>query len=96
MVTTMETGRSMSEKSGAPSARSMLTSFALHVLALVLLMLVPAQALLRSAPPEKNEVDIVFYRPPADRGPRARGPASCAARDERRPGPRREAPAAAR
>ena len=41
----------MFKTSGAPSARSMLTSLALHVLVLVLLMLVPAQALLRSAPP---------------------------------------------
>jgi uncharacterized membrane protein YgcG len=62
-VTTME-GKSMFKTSGAPSTRSMLQSFALHVLVLLLLMLVPAGALLRSAPPKK-ELDIVFYRPSA-------------------------------
>jgi hypothetical protein len=54
----------MFNTSGAPSSGSMLKSFALHVLLLALLMLLPAQALLRSAPPSK-ELDIVFYRPPA-------------------------------
>ncbi len=51
--------------SGAPSTRSMLESVALHAiaLALLLLVLVPAQMVLRSAPPKK-QVDIVFYRPP--------------------------------
>ncbi len=60
----METGRRIF-RSGAPSARSMLTSLVLHVLVLAVLMLVlvPAQALLRSAPPN-TQVDIVFYRPP--------------------------------
>ena len=53
----------MFSTSGAPSARSMLTSLGLHALGLGLLMLVPAQVLLRSAPPKK-EVEIVFYRPP--------------------------------
>src|SRR5262245_30801302 len=49
--------------SGAPTARSMATSLVLHVLVLGLLMLIPAQVLLRSEPPNK-ELDIVFYRPP--------------------------------
>ncbi len=49
--------------SGAPSGRSMLKSLALHLLALVLLMLIPGQALLRSAP-RKRQLDVVFYRPP--------------------------------
>ncbi len=64
-MTTMETARSMFRRSGAPSGRSMLTSLVLHVLVLALLMLVlvPAQSLLRSKPPDK-QVDIVFYRPP--------------------------------
>src|SRR5260221_2709587 len=44
-------------------ARSMATSVALHVLVLGVLMLIPAQLLLRSEPPNK-ELDIVFYRPP--------------------------------
>src|SRR6267142_5241737 len=59
----METGRSMSRTSGAPSARSMLTSFVFHVVVLGALLLVPAEAWHRSAPPKK-QVDVVFYRPP--------------------------------
>jgi hypothetical protein len=62
----METRSSIFRTSGAPSARSMLTSFVLHVLALSLLILVGAQTLLRSAPTKKErELDITFYRPPA-------------------------------
>src|SRR5215471_13113256 len=59
----METRRSIFRTSGALSARSMWTSLALHVPVVGVLMLLPAQALLRSAPPKK-EIDIVFYRPP--------------------------------
>ena len=44
-------------------ARSMGKSVALHILVLCVLMLIPAQLLLRSEPPNK-ELDIVFYRPP--------------------------------
>jgi len=55
--------KSVFEKSGAPTARSMATSLAVHVFVLVLLMLIPAQVLLRSEPVNK-ELDIVFYRPP--------------------------------
>src|SRR5258707_6800343 len=55
--------KSIFKTSGAPTARSMAKSVALHVLALVLLMVIPAQALFRSEPPNK-ELDIVFYRPP--------------------------------
>src|SRR5213593_3094574 len=47
---------------GAPTARSMAMSLVLHVLVLGGLMLIPAQVLLRSEPPNK-ELDIVFYRP---------------------------------
>jgi len=47
---------------GAPTARSMAKSLAIHVLVLVALMLIPAQMLLRSEP--NKELDIVFYRPP--------------------------------
>src|SRR5262245_47856364 len=58
-------GKSMLRTFGAPTARSMVTSIALHALVLAVLMLVPAAGLLRSAPPKKNvELDIVFYRPP--------------------------------
>ena len=41
----------------------MLTSLAIHVLAMVLVLLVPAEALSRSPRP-KSEVDVVFHRPP--------------------------------
>ena len=41
----------------------MLTSLAIHVLALTLVLLVPAEALSRSPSPKK-EVDVVFHRPP--------------------------------
>jgi hypothetical protein len=61
-VTTMET-KSNFKTSGAPTARSMAKSVAIHVLVLAVLMVIPAQALFRSAPPNK-ELDIVFYRPP--------------------------------
>ncbi len=66
----MKTVGSMFRISGAPSARSMLTSVALHgfAMAVLMLVLVPAQALLRSAPRNK-QIDIVFYRPPAIKVP---------------------------
>jgi hypothetical protein len=60
-VTTMEV-KNMSKTSGAPTVRSMATSLVLHVFAVVVLMLIPAQVLLRSEAPNK-ELDIVFYRP---------------------------------
>jgi hypothetical protein len=61
-VTTMEV-KSMFKTSGAPTARSMAKSLAIHALVLALLMVIPAQALFRNVPPNK-EPDIVFYRPP--------------------------------
>jgi len=61
-VTTME-AKSISKTSGAPTARSMAKSLAIHVFVLAVLMVIPAQALFRSEPPNK-ELDIVFYRPP--------------------------------
>ncbi len=61
-MTTMENTRSKFTQSEAPSRRSMMTSLAIHILVLILLMLVPAKQLLRSEP--KRQVDIVFYRPP--------------------------------
>jgi hypothetical protein len=60
----MENGRSMGGASGAPSARSLTTSVAVHVVVLAVLMFVSARAMLSSAPPVKKELDIVFYRPP--------------------------------
>src|SRR5467141_2382998 len=54
--------KSIFKTSGAPTARSMAKSLAIHVLVLAVLMVIPAQALFRSAP--NKELDIVFYRPP--------------------------------
>jgi hypothetical protein len=62
LVTTMEV-KSIFKTSAAPTARSMATSLALHVFVLGVLMLIPAQVLLRSQPANK-ELDILFYRPP--------------------------------
>jgi len=61
----MEIGRHMFKESGAPSIRSMAESMVLHALVLGLLMLVSASLLLHTVPQNKNEVDIVFYRPPS-------------------------------
>src|SRR5437899_8627748 len=55
--------KSIFKTSGAPTARSMAKSLAIHVFALAVLLVIPAQALFRSEPPNK-ELDIVFYRPP--------------------------------
>src|SRR5215472_13894614 len=49
--------------SGAPTARSMAKSVAIHACVLALLMVIPAQALFRNVPANK-ELDVVFYRPP--------------------------------
>src|SRR5712664_1291913 len=54
--------KSIFKTSGAPTARSMAKSLAIHVFVLAVLMVLPAQALFRSAQPNK-ELDIVFYRP---------------------------------
>jgi uncharacterized membrane protein YgcG len=61
-VTTME-AKTIFKTSGAPTARSMAKSVVIHVFVLAVLMVIPAQALFRSASPNK-ELDIVFYRPP--------------------------------
>ena len=61
-MTTKGTEKGMFSTSGAPSAHSLVTSFGLHGLALIVLLLVPAGALVRIAPPEK-EVNVVFHRP---------------------------------
>src|SRR5437016_6046033 len=55
--------KSIFKTSGAPTARSMAKSLAIHVFVLAVLMVIPAQALFRSEPPNK-QLDIVFYRPP--------------------------------
>jgi hypothetical protein len=58
----MET-KSIFKTSGAPTARSMAKSLAIHVFVLAVVLVIPAQALFRSESPNK-ELDIVFYRPP--------------------------------
>src|ERR1700747_2364495 len=55
--------KSILKTSGAPTARSMAKSLAIHVFAMAVLMVIPAQALFRNEPANK-ELDIVFYRPP--------------------------------
>jgi uncharacterized membrane protein YgcG len=55
--------KSIFKTSGAPTGRSMAKSIAIHVFVMAVLMILPAQALFRSEPPNK-ELDIVFYRPP--------------------------------
>jgi hypothetical protein len=61
-VTTMGV-KNIFKTSGAPTAGSMAKSVVIHAFVLVLLMVIPAQALFRNVPPNK-ELDIVFYRPP--------------------------------
>ena len=61
-MTTME-AKSILKTSGAPTARSMAKSLAIHVFVMAVLTVIPAQALFLSEPPNK-ELDIVFYRPP--------------------------------
>src|SRR5579871_3344392 len=61
----METRSSMFRTFGAPSGRSMLTSFTIHVVVVCLMTLVGRQMLLQSAPTKKERaLDIVFYHPP--------------------------------
>ena len=60
-MTTMKV-KSIFKTPGAPTPRSMATSLALHVFVLVVVILIPAQVLLRSEP--NKELDIVFYRAP--------------------------------
>src|SRR5262245_33382446 len=55
--------KSILNKLGAPTVRSMAQSFAIHAVVLGIVVLIPAQVLLRSEPPNR-ELDIVFYKPP--------------------------------
>jgi hypothetical protein len=66
VVTTVESRKSVSVASGPLSARGLLTSVTFHGLALVLVLLIPAEALSRSArlKPKRRELDVAFYRPP--------------------------------
>jgi uncharacterized membrane protein YgcG len=63
LVTTMEIS-SVFKKAGAPSANSTMTSLALHVGILAVLLLARVTAVHRVEPPKK-EFDVVFYRPAA-------------------------------
>src|SRR5215510_8908722 len=76
--------KTISKLSGAPTVRSMATSFVVHLFLAGGLMLIPAQVLLRSAPPNK-ELDIVFYRPP-EIGVRPRAAALPVAKSTNEPG----------
>src|SRR5881628_483705 len=76
----------MLSTSGAPSAESLVTSFGLHGLALILVMLLPAGALVHMAPPEK-EVYVVFHRPAPIAIPVPPPPARAAAAGPRLGGP---------
>jgi len=62
--TTVESGKGASVTSGTLSARGMLTSFTYHALALVIVLLVPAQSLRARVPRPQRALDVVFYRPP--------------------------------
>ena len=85
-MTTKGTEKGMFSTSGAPSAHSLVTSFGLHGLALIVLLLVPAGALVHIAPPEK-EVDVVFHRPAPNAIPVPPPPARGAAAGPRLGGP---------
>ena len=61
-MTTMEKRRSIFKTSGALSARSMLTSVALHTPLVALLLLLPSQLI--HSEPDRKQLDVVFYRPP--------------------------------
>jgi hypothetical protein len=70
----METGNSIF-RIPAVSGQSMLTSIAIHAVALTFAIVLGAQTLLRSEPTKKDrELDIVFYRPPAIALPTPAGP----------------------
>ena len=60
----MGTGSELSTTTGAPSTRSLVTSFAFHAGVLVLMLLIPAAAWHQS-PTAKRPIDVVFHRAPA-------------------------------
>jgi hypothetical protein len=60
-VTTPESGRRVPEKPEPSPVRSFVTSFAAHVAVLVLLLLIPAEALRSTARPK--ELEVIFHRP---------------------------------
>jgi hypothetical protein len=64
VVTAVESGKNVSVTSGPLSARGMRTSLAIHIVALVLVLLVPVEALRARSPRPRRELDVVFHRPP--------------------------------
>ena len=87
-MTTMEV-KSIFKTSGALSARSMLTSLAIHVLVLGVADARAGASAASQRAPQAKRLDIVFYRPPEIAIPPRRGPASDAASERLRPGPHR-------
>ena len=85
-MTTKGTEKSMLSTSGAPSVHSLVKSFGLHGLALIVVLLLPAGALVHIAPPEK-EVDVVFHRPAPIESPVPPPPKRGAAAGPRMGGP---------
>jgi hypothetical protein len=60
VLTTVESSRLMAGNSGGSSRRSMLTSFVGHLVALVLLLLIPTQVMRSSV--RAKELEVVFHR----------------------------------
>jgi hypothetical protein len=61
VVTTVKSGRRAPGSSEASSARSFLTSLGVHVAVLILLLLIPAEAMRSSMRPK--ELEVIFHRP---------------------------------
>src|SRR5262245_15312390 len=57
----MESGTHISSTSGTPSARSVLKSFAVHLLVVLLLLLLPTQVV--KPVDTREELEVVFHRP---------------------------------
>ena len=64
METTVKSGNSMPGNSGAPSGRSFVTSLAVHIAVIALLLLIPTKALLPNARPKALEVVFIKARQP--------------------------------
>ena len=88
MVKTVESKRSIVRHSGAPSVRSLLTSFGFHALALLLVLLIPVAALRSNARPK--ELEVVFHRPRRAIEVPARAALPAGPREATAVGPRRE------
>jgi outer membrane biosynthesis protein TonB len=61
VLTSVESNPLMTANSGGPSARSMLTSLGGHLVALVVLLLIPAQVMRSNV--RAKELEVVFHRP---------------------------------